>query len=319
MEQARRYVKPHACGFPSLSPEVVETRVGRVEVGLFGNPLGPALILLPHGLGDCSALSEIACELAVLKPHLRYVSVSRPGSGATPPMKEGVSDPLSFEARSILPALMDALDIHAAHLVAHADGASVALTFASLFPDRTLSVVGLAAYGFADDYLREILEPMRSRADGPHSLSNLSSACDPEKRFLRWREDRLRECEKGWNATTLLGNVTAPITLIQGARDEFLSLDQSAAISARVNSDVCWITLQNAGHFVHLDNPQQIIMLVRRQLEQAHRPIPPMLATDDPNPASNWQKKASVTVRSHGRESRSLPVASATSGWLLPA
>lgn len=319
MGQARKYSKPHPCSLPFLTPELIETKAGRIEAAIFGNPAGHALIFLPHGLGDWSSLAPVALELALQRPDLRFVSLSRPGCGETQRVPEGVSDPLGLEASTILPALMDALGIEAAHLVGHADGASVALAFAGMLPDRALSVVGLAAYGFADDYLRASLEPMVARADGPHLLSSLSSSGDPDSRFLRWREDRLWECETRWNATRFLGGIIVPVTLVQGARDEFISLDQSAAISARITGDICWITLQNAGHFVYLDNPQQIIMLIQRQLDQAGSVVPPTNATEAAICIPTSSPATSDAVRSRGRTARSPVVAEAAPACLFPA
>jgi pimeloyl-ACP methyl ester carboxylesterase len=298
MRDVRGYSKPNTCGLKSHTPKLIRTRVGDVEAAVFGNPTGPALILLPHGLGDWSSLLNIALDLAILMPDLRLVALSRPGCGGTPSVKEGAADPLRSEASTTLPALMDALDISAAHLVGHADGASVALIFAGLFPHRALGVVGLAPYCFADDYLRTTLEAMPSRAEGPHSLSNFPYIGDPDIRFLRWREDRLWECKTRWNATKFLDGISMPVTLVQGARDEFISLDQAAAIGARIQGDVCWITLQNAGHFVHIDNPQQIVMLVQRQLKQACRAtFPSAMVADDGMCRPNWSRKVSEAVR----------------------
>lgn len=303
-----------------LTPKLVQTRAGDLEVAEFGNPNSPALILLPHGLGDWSSLGHVALDLAVLKPDLRVVSLSRLGCGKAPCVREGVSDPLLFEASNNIPALMDQLGIEAAHFVGHADGATVALIFAGLFPDRALSVVGLSAYAFADQYLRATLEPMSSLADGPHSLSNFPSVADSNTRFLRWREDRLWECETNWNAMKFFRGGSIPVTLVQGARDEFISINQAAAITACVQGDVFWITLQNAGHFVHLDNPQQIVMLIQRQLEQARRAIVrSVVAIDDTIVRPIPKSTVPEAVQLYGLAPRPLLVQDEAPAWLLPA
>ncbi|MFB2553606.1 alpha/beta fold hydrolase [Ensifer soli] len=319
MRQFRGNLKPDPRDEQWLTPQLVKTGAGDIEVAEFGNPNGPALILLPHGLGDWSSLNNIALDLDALKPDLRFVSLSRPGCGRTPCVREGISDPLFFEASNTVPALMDALGIEAAHLVGHADGASVALIFAGLFPDRALSVVGLSAYGFADEYLRAALESMSSLADGPQSLANFASVKDPETRFLRWREDRLWECATNWNATRFLRGVSIPFTFIQGARDELLSIDQAAAITACVQGEVCWITLQNAGHFVHLDNPQQIVMLIRRQLEQARGAVVPSVVTSDKTILRPTSKRSVPEVVRSSVPARPLLVQDEAPAWLFPA
>lgn len=278
-ENARRHTE-HAT---LTAPTMIKTRAGDVEAVEIGNPSGLALIFLPHGLGDWSSLLDIAADLAMLMPDMRLIALSRPGCGGTQCLEPGVPDPLFFEASVVLPALMDALGISSANFVGHADGASVALIFGGLFPERVLGVVGLAAYGFGDEYLRTTLEAISAPADAPEPLSKLiSGSHEPDILFRRWRENRLSECERRWNAIKFFEGISVPVTLIQGARDEFISLDQAGAIAARIRGDVCWITLRNAGHFVHLENPEQVITLVQRQLQHSRGRKPPLQSAIDP-------------------------------------
>ncbi|MBP1875528.1 2-succinyl-6-hydroxy-2,4-cyclohexadiene-1-carboxylate synthase [Ensifer adhaerens] len=283
MRQDRANARRHTEYETLTAPRMIKTRAGDVEAVEIGNPSGQALIFLPHGLGDWSALLDIAVDLAMLMPDLRLIALSRPGCGGTQCLEPSVSDPLFFEASVVLPALMDALDISSADFVGHADGASVALILAGLFPERVLGVVGLAAYCFGDQYLCATLEAISALGDAPESLSNLvSGSHEPDIFFRRWREIRLSECQRRWNATKFFEGISVPVTLIQGARDEFISLDQAAAIAARIRGDVCWVTLRNAGHFVHLENPEQVITLVRHQLDQSRGRKPAMQSAIDP-------------------------------------
>ncbi|MBN8979004.1 MAG: alpha/beta hydrolase [Rhizobiales bacterium] len=244
----------------------IRTRVGEVELANLGESAGPALLLLPHGLSDWSSLFDIALALSNASPGLRVIALSRPVHGEA--ARESDDDSLSYEAGVFLPAVMDALEIPCANFIGHADGATVALLFAGLFPERVRGIVGLAPYGFGDDYLRMALESIPLPECRPEQLMKLGESLrDPALVFSRWKAARLSECRRGWSATASFTRISAPVVLVQGMRDEFISLDQATAIAGRLSGQVSWITLKNTGHLIHLDNPEQVIMLAQRQLE----------------------------------------------------
>lgn len=242
------------CTAPS-GAKSIHTAAGTVEFAMLGNGSGRNVIMLSHGVHDWSVFTGIAMDLVRADPALRVVVYARPGCGGSTPIAETIRDPLLYEASAVLPALMDALDINSASLVGHADGASVALIFAGLFPDRVLSVAGLASYGFADDYFRASLE------SGPRD-----ECIGVEPAFQRWKQDRLSECLAGWNATAFFGLITAPVLLIHGLQDEFISMEQIAVIAKRIPGQVDWVALRNCGHWFHRDNPEQIVLLLQGQL-----------------------------------------------------
>ncbi|MNV65279.1 Alpha/beta hydrolase family protein [compost metagenome] len=197
---------------------------------------------------------------------------------------------------------MDKLEIPYASLVGHMDGSSIALMFGGLFPKRARAIVALAAYGFADDYLRTALNAIQVREDGPEWLSTLQGGgANPDALFRRWRENRLAECERRWSAIEFFDGITAPVLFVQGSRDEFVSAEQVASIAGRLCGEVSWVTLRNAGHLLHRESPQQVTPLIQRQLERF-------------NPECVWQ---SQNFRVDGRDgSERIDISESESGRL---
>jgi hypothetical protein len=108
-------------------------------------------------------------------------------------------------------------------------------------------------------------------------LSNLKGGgADPEALFCTWRERRLDECERGWSAINLFAGITAPVLLVQGARDEFVCADHISSIASRLRGEVCWVTLRNAGHLLHHENPEQVTALIQRQVEHCMTEVAPL-------------------------------------------
>lgn len=252
---------------PSAVNTIVKTCVGPVEVVIVGEGKKSALVFISHGLGDCSSLRQIALQLVAASPELSVVTWSRPGCGLSPCSDPSLSDPLFYEASVVLPALMNALGIPAAHFLAHADGASVALMFAGLFPKRTLGIVALAPYGFADAHLRAAVEAMPiDEIDSEVSEQLVGRHPDPVLVFQRWRRQRISEIDRRWSGLSHFSSVSAPLTIVQGARDEFSSLDQTATIAGSVAGQVNWVTLRNTGHSLHYEVPEQVTALVLSHL-----------------------------------------------------
>lgn len=247
----------------------IATRAGTLDVAIVGSGSGKDLIVLTHGLESWTSYVDIASDLVRAEPTLRVIVVSRSGCGFLPLPAESVRDPLYHEANVVLPALMDALDITRASFVGHADGASVALIFASLFPTRVLSITGLASYGFADAHLRLGLEAIPFRHSGRELLLKIGAdQSDPELGYQRWRQNRLSECRSGWDVTACFDRISAPVLLIHGLRDEFISVDQAAMVAERIPGPVSWVSLRNSGHWIHRESPEQIVLLVQEQVRR---------------------------------------------------
>lgn len=253
---------------PHVSPIVksfVQTSVGPIEVACFGNGAGDPVILIGHGLGGWTSLAQIALQLVENKPELRILAWSRPRFklSAVNGQTTAAFEPLLYEANVVLPALMDAMQIGAAQFLAHSDGATVAMMFAGLFPERTLGVVALAPYGVADSYLRSALEALPIQ-EIDEQFPEIISVDDPQPAlaYRTWRHQRISECHRNWSALALFAQISAPLVVVQGALDRFLSASQMNAIFSCILGPLNWITLRNAGHFLHLEVPEQITALV---------------------------------------------------------
>ncbi|HTM76341.1 MAG TPA: alpha/beta hydrolase [Devosia sp.] len=254
---------------------MIETAVGWLEVATLGPDSGRPLILVDHAMGDWASLFHIGQELAERQPSRRIIAWSRPGCGNSPAMAEAAGiDPLVQEARVVLPALMSALGIATADFLCHSDGATMAMMFAALFPDRVGRVVAIAPYGFADSQFADNTHalPAEEYASGLTMRLGAQHA-DAKATYRRWRERRLSNITSGWSALDVLAGMTAPLLLIQGTMDEFNSPEQISAVAEAVSGPVNWVLLRNQGHFLQHDVPEQIVCLASGHLEPGRRPM----------------------------------------------
>jgi esterase len=96
----------------------------------------PETVVLIHGLaGDLSTWNDIAPKLA---EKYRVLVYDQRGHGKTPAPNENFS---STAMATDLNGLLDYLHIDHAHILGHSMGGRTAIRFASLFPEKTVSVI----------------------------------------------------------------------------------------------------------------------------------------------------------------------------------
>ena len=116
----------------ALTPRVVRTRLGAVEVAVTGS--GPALLVV-HGMpGDWRQSRVLAAELA---GEATVLLVTRPGYGRTP-LRSGRSP---VEQAALYSALLDALGIPEAVVLGISGGGPSAFALAALHPGQCAGLV----------------------------------------------------------------------------------------------------------------------------------------------------------------------------------
>jgi pimeloyl-ACP methyl ester carboxylesterase len=77
--------------------------------------------------------------------------------------------------------------------------------------------------------------------------------------FLGWADTWLRPEFLSWSIEELVGNVAAPMLLIQGRDDEYGTLAQLASIEARARASVSRLVLERCGHSPQRDQETAVL------------------------------------------------------------
>jgi len=260
----RQSVVPPPC---FAAAPMLDTSAGLLEVVTLGPETGSPLILMSHGMGSWSSLRDIGERLVEQNPSRRIIAWSRQGCGNSPASADEGHDPLLHEARTVLPALMGALNIHRADFLGHSDGATIAMIFAALYPERVDRVIAIAPYGSSNSQTLAGVRALPCWASDSGLAQRLSAHhADVEAAYDRWRQRCLSNGVDGWSALDVLPGMTAPLLLIQGMEDEFATAEQISAIADSVSGPVNWVLLRGQGHFPQHDVPEQIVGLVSGHL-----------------------------------------------------
>jgi pimeloyl-ACP methyl ester carboxylesterase len=223
------------------------------------DPSAPLVVFLHEGLGSRSMWRDYP-DAFCKQGSYRGLVYSRPAYGKSTPRPQGVKwddDFMHIEARSVLPAFLDALRItEKVFLFGHSDGGSISLLFASFYPERVKGVIVAAPHLFVEDLtINSIVEAkeiyrttdMRDRLARYHD--------DVDSAFWGWNDIWLTPHFREWNIEADVKNIRAPVLAVQGVDDQYGTLAQIDTL-ARIVPGTRLLKIENCKHSAHRDQPE---------------------------------------------------------------
>ncbi|KAF0221969.1 MAG: putative hydrolase or acyltransferase [Rhodospirillaceae bacterium] len=237
------------------------------------------LVFLHEGLG-CMAQWRDFPDRVAASLDLPALVYSRAGYGASDPVEwPRPLDYLNREGETHLPALLDHFGLERVVLIGHSDGATIALIAAgddgkriaagddgermaagSDRDGRVLGAVAMAPHSFVEDLCLEAIA----------KVTHIYRTTDLRDKLARYHGDNVDCAFWGWNATWLepgfkhwhirdhLAAIRAPVLVIQGASDEYASLEQVEIIRRTVPAGVRTLVLPQCGHTPQRDQAQAV-------------------------------------------------------------
>jgi pimeloyl-ACP methyl ester carboxylesterase len=227
-------------------------RLRAIRVG-DGTPDLPILVFLHEGLGSIPQwrdFPETLCRVTGCRG-LVYERLGYGGSDrASLPRPD---DFLEREAEQVLPAVLHACGIDRPVLIGHSDGGTIALRFASVFPERPRGVITEAAHVMLDEVtVAGVTEVARRWSDGElRSRLQRYHGDNTETMFRGWADTWLRPERCAWSITDRLRTIVCPVLAIQGADDEHGLPAQLDAIVAGVSGPAEGFLVPDCAHASH--------------------------------------------------------------------
>ncbi len=238
--------------------------VERIPAGVPGRP---ALVFLHEGLGSVAMWRDFPARVA----HAcgcDAVVYSRVGYGRSAPLEgpRGVRY-MHDEALVALPDVLRAAGVVCPVLVGHSDGGSIALIHAGS-GHPVAGLVLLAPHVFVEDVsIASIAAAGRAfaRTDLRARLARYHD--DVDSAFRGWNDIWLHPDFRAWNIEDALPAIRCPVLAIQGADDEYGTMEQVRRIAAAVpDTDV--LELADCRHSPHRDQPEAVIDAITRFLDR---------------------------------------------------
>ncbi len=236
---------------------------------------GPTLLLLHEGLGSVAMWRQFPEKLAAVTG-CRTIVYSRAGYGGSQPMPHPRTPHyLHQEAEGTLPALVAALGINRPVLIGHSDGGSIALIFASAFPEVPLGVAVMAPHEFIEEETLAGIRAARiawATTDWPQRLSRFHA--DAEQVFRDWSDTWLQPEFRDWSIEAGLSRIRCPVLAIQGLEDEYATLRQIDFIAERVPGTRL-LKLPDCGHSPHREQEAAVLVALDGFIRELDSGEPP--------------------------------------------
>ncbi len=199
----------------------------------------------------------------------RGLVYSRYGYGRSTPKpadEHWTADFMQVQAREVLPKLLEALGIERPWLFGHSDGASIALLHAARF--EVAGVVAVAPHLFVEELSIASIEKARDAYATTDLRARLARHhADPDSAFRGWNDIWLDPAFRSWNIEAEIDSIRCPVLAVQGADDEYGTLEQIRAIARRLPKTRL-LVIAHCGHSAHRDQPE---MLMREAAQFIHR------------------------------------------------
>jgi pimeloyl-ACP methyl ester carboxylesterase len=251
---------------PRAVTVAAEGRRVDIEYAWIGaDPEQPVVVFLHEGLGSLSMWKDFPARLCAALG-MRGLEYSRAGYGKSTPRARGERWPVDFmhrQATLVLPALLAALEVPARPwLFGHSDGASIALLFASAFPDAPAGVIALAPHLFVEDLSVRSIEAAR----GAYLSTDLRMRLaryhdDPDSAFFGWNDIWLDPAFRAWNIEREMHGIRCRVLAIQGEDDEYGTMAQVDRLAYLV-AQARLVKLAQCGHSPHRDQPERVVEAV---------------------------------------------------------
>lgn len=225
----------------------------------------PIAVFLHEGLGSVAMWRDWPQSLCE-RLGMRGLVYSRPGYGLSTPRPHNVKWPVDFmtaQARDILPALLDALDIGMLErqrmwLIGHSDGGSITLLYAALHPDALAGAVAIAPHVFVEDISVESIAQTKQLYETTDLRAKLGRYhADVDSAFYGWNDIWLNPAFRDWTITSELAPIRAPLLAVQGHDDNYGTMAQIDTIADCVPHAEL-VKLDACGHSPHRDAPQAL-------------------------------------------------------------
>jgi pimeloyl-ACP methyl ester carboxylesterase len=165
---------------------------------------------------------------------------------------------MTREAGTSLPEVLEAIDFRRGILLGHSDGASIAAIYAGERADaRVGGLVLMAPHVFAEaPGLASIAKARRAYDAGDLRARLAKYHAHVDSAFRGWNDAWLAPNFKAWNIESFIDHWRAPALLIQGADDQYGTLEQIRAIEKRSPVPFETLILDNCRHSPQFEQPR---------------------------------------------------------------
>jgi len=240
----------------------------RVYFELHGPEDGPGVVLLHHGLGSLRAWKSQVPALA--EAGYRVLAYDRWGYGASD--ARPALDLPTFEADQVdLARLLDMARLEKACLLGHSDGGTMALYFASTYPERVAALITVAAHVYVEPTKVPGLVAVGQTYAGDSEFREKLQRAHGDKFdcvFRNWYDGWAQPRSLDWDMRPVVRGITCPVLVIQGEQDEHATPRHARDLAACLEHGSLWL-IPEVRHMPPQEIPEEFNRRVIEFLERS--------------------------------------------------
>ncbi len=240
----------------------------------------PTLVFLHEALG-CIELWRDFPDALARETGLDALVYDRQGHGKSSPLATHRSpDYVHVEALEYLPRLINLLDLNQVILVGHSEGGSIALLFASKYPQRVCCLITEAAHVFVEESALAGIKRSKHAYETTKLRDKLAKyhGDKTDQLFAAWAETWLSEDFRQWNIEAELPRVTCPVLAIHGTVDEYGTVAHVERIARNTSGKTIPLVVNECGHVPHLQARETVLDSMANFIRQhGNCPVKPHL------------------------------------------
>jgi pimeloyl-ACP methyl ester carboxylesterase len=242
------------------------------EVAFHSVPSAHGTILLLHeALGSVSYWKQFPHKLAQATGY-NVIAYSRAGHGNSEgPLAHRTDEYYLRQVNSVIPTLLDHFSVADPILYGHSEGAGISLLYAAS-STRIRALILESPFVVSTAAAGELIEKMAAAYPGSKLQERLAQYHQhPDEVFASWTQWAATLSDEVFPLRDFLPRITCPVLVLQGARDEFGTSLQLAALQAAI-PDLQHETYSDAGHLPHKEQSGLVLQRVSQFL--SNLPLP---------------------------------------------
>jgi pimeloyl-ACP methyl ester carboxylesterase len=247
----------------------------RTEVAYNSVPSAQGTILLLHeALGSVSYWKQFPQKLAQATNY-NVIAYSRAGHGNSEgPLAKRTDEYYLHQVNAVIPTLLDHFAAADPVIYGHSEGAGISLLYAAT-STRIRSLILESPFVISTNAAGELIQKMAAAYPGSKLQERLAHYHQhPDEVFASWTAWAATLGDQVFPLKEFLPKITCPVLVLQGARDEFGTSLQLAALQAAI-PNLQYETYPDTGHLPHKEQTDRVLQRVSQFLTNptlSHQP-----------------------------------------------
>ena len=240
------------------------------EVAYHSLPAAHGTILLLHeALGSVSYWKQFPHKLAHATNY-NVIAYSRAGHGNSEgPLAKRTDTYYLHQVNTVIPALLDHLEVADPVLYGHSEGAGIAMLYAAT-SSRIRALILESPFVITSKSAGELIHKMAAAYPGSKLQERLAHYHQhPDEVFSSWTEWATSLGDEVFPLREFLPRISCPVLVLQGDSDEFGTTLQLAALQASIPT-LEHESYPDTGHLPHKEQTDRVLHRVSQFLSPTH-------------------------------------------------